>query len=455
MNQKNKTGTMRIRDMTTGEPIKQILLFAVPLFIGNIFQQIYNLVDTSVVGHCIGDNAISAIGATSSLCMLLISVLISLNSGYAIIIAQSFGAHDESKLKTCIAGTFLLNFGTIVLFTLLSASFLKPLMRFMNTPDSIFKDAYDYMFVICIGLFTTVGYNMFAAILRAIGNSRTPLYCLIISSVANVVLDLLFVAVFNMGVVGAAIATVLAQLISAALCGLAFFLNYPRYVPRRKEFQISKRVMPTLLSTGCSMALMMCVVHMGTLIFQRANNALGEACITAYAAGRRIVSIVMQPFGTIADANATFVSQNWGAKQYNRIKTTLRKVMLIEICWGFVACVLMFGLGDSIIRIVTGTENAQIIADAVLCMRANGPFLPILGILLCLRTAMQAMGYKRDPVISSCVELAMKMAGAILVIPSIGFIGSCFTEPVTWVFMTIYLVVAYFLRRKNIFKETI
>ena len=168
--------------MTQGPCLKLILTFALPLFVGNIFQQIYNLVDTAVVGHCIGDSAISAIGATSSLYILLVSLIISLNSGYAIIITQSFGARDEQRLRMCVAGTILLNAGATVIITVLAVIFLRPLLTFMNTPDSIFADAHQYILIICIGMFSTVGYNMFAGILRAVGNSRTPLYCLIVSS---------------------------------------------------------------------------------------------------------------------------------------------------------------------------------------------------------------------------------------------------------------------------------
>ncbi len=443
---------MHTKDMTEGKPLRIILAFAVPLFIGNIFQQIYNLVDTAVVGHCLGDGAISAIGATSSLYNLLITLISSLNSGYSIIIAQTFGARAENKLKKCIAGSVLLNAGATLVITALALLFLKPLMQFMNTPSSIFEDAYSYIFIICIGMFTTVSYNMFAGMLRAIGNSRTPLYCLIIACVVNIGLDILFVAGFGMGVDGAAIATVLAQLLSAVLCGMAFVLNYTQYIPQKADFRPEATILSELVTTGSAMALMLCVVNLGTVIFQRANNALGEAYITAYATGRRILTILMQPLGTVAEANSTFVSQNWGAGKLERIKATLRKVMAVEAVWGTISCLLVFAFGSWVVRLVTGTESAQIISDSVLCLRASGPFFPILGVLLCLRTAMQAMGYKKAPVISSCVELGLKAIGAVFVIPIVGFVGSCFTEPVTWVFMTVYLLIAYLIQRKQIFR---
>lgn len=449
-----KQSSMRVRDMTTGDPIKLILAFAIPLFIGNIFQQIYTMVDTMVVGHFIGDNAISAIGATSSLYGLMMSLAISMNSGYAIITTQAFGAHDEDRLRHAIAGTFILNAAITLLVTLLSVTFLRPLLHFMNTPDGIFEEAYVYILVLCIGMFSTIGYNMFAGILRAVGNSRTPLYFLIVSSVVNVVLDLLFVAVFKMGVAGAALATVIAQTVSALLSGASILRGYRSMLPKKEDFRQSVKLWSDLLSTGFAMALMLCVVNLGSLVFQRANNGLGEAVIAAHAAAHKIINTIMQPLGTIASANSTFVSQNWGAKQYDRIKSTLRKVMGLEMLWGVIACVLVYIFGDFLIRLITGTEDATIISNAVLAMRISLPFFPILGVLLCLRTAMQSMGYKAAPVASSCVELLMKALGASLLIPAYGYLGACITEPLTWTTMTIFLVVAYMFQHKKIFSFT-
>lgn len=446
-----KNSTMNVQDMTVGDPIKLILAFAIPLFIGNVFQQIYTMVDTMVVGHFIGDNAISAIGATSSLYGLMMSLATSMNSGYAIITTQAFGAHDEDRLRHAIAGTVVLNVIITCLVTVLSVIFLRPLLHFMNTPNGIFEEAYIYIFILCIGLFSTIGYNMFAGILRAVGNSRTPLYFLIVSSIGNVVLDLLFVAVFQMGVVGAALATVIAQTISALLSGVAILRGYPSMIPKKKDFYDSIKLWPELLSTGFAMALMLCVVNLGSLIFQRANNGLGETVIAAHAAAHKIINTVMQPLGTIASANSTFISQNWGAKKYDRIKTTLRKVMGLEVLWGVIACALVYMFGDFLIQMITGTEDMTIISNGVLAMKISLPFFPILGILLCLRTAMQSMGYKVAPVVSSCVELLMKGLGASLLIPAYGYLGTCVTEPLTWTLMTMFLVTAYIFQRKKIY----
>lgn len=446
-----KNPAMRVQDMTTGDPIKLILAFAIPLFIGNIFQQIYTMVDTMVVGHFIGDHAISAVGATSSLYSLMMSLTISMNSGYAIITTQAFGAHKEDRLRHAIAGTFILNGATTILVTVLTVTFLRPLLLFMNTPEGIFEEAYVYILILCAGMFSTIGYNMFAGILRAVGNSLTPLYFLIVSSVVNIVLDLLFVAVFKMGVSGAALATVVAQTVSAILSGASVLHGYRSMLPQKDDFRQSVKLWSELLSTGFAMALMLCVVNLGSLVFQRANNGLGEAVIAAHAAAHKIINTVMQPLGTIASANSTFVSQNWGAKQYDRIKSTLRKVMALEVLWGVIACALVYTFGDFLIQLITGTEDAAIISNGVMAMRISLPFFPILGILLCLRTAMQAMGYRAAPVVSSCVELLMKGSGASLLIPAYGYLGACITEPLAWTIMTIFLVAAYMFQRRQIF----
>ena len=440
-----------MRDMTTGDPIRLILAFAAPLFIGNIFQEIYTMVDTMEMGYFVGDDAISAIGATSSLYSLLMSLTISMNSGYAIVITQAFGAHDEQKLRRSIAGAFLLNAAMMVLVTLLSVLFLRPLLRFMNTPEGIFEQSYAYMLILCAGLFTTVCYNLFASILRAVGNSRTPLYVLIISSVFNIALDLFLIVVLKLGVVGTALGTVLAQGLSALLCGGALLRHYRAILPRKEDFAASGPLLPGLLSSGFAMAMMLCVVNLGSLIFQRANNVLGETMIAAYTASRKLIVAFMQPLGTIATANSTFVSQNWGAKQYERIKTTLWKVMGLEVAWGAIACILAYLVGGPMIRLITGTQDGNIISGGVLSLRMSMPFFPVLGVLLCLRTAMQSMGYKAAPVASSCVELLMKALGAGLLIPAWDYLGTCVTEPLTWTIMTLFLVAAYTLQRRRIF----
>ena len=445
--------TAKVLDMTEGNSMRLIIAFAIPLFIGSIFQQVYTLVDTMIVGHVLGAHAISAIGSTSSIHALMFNIAICLNNGFAIITTQAFGAHDDQKLRHSVAGMFVLNIAATVLLTTIALLFLRPMMHFMNTPEAIFEEAYRYVLILFLGLFSTAGYNMFAGILRAVGNSRTPLYCLIVSSLVNIVLDILLVAVIPMGVAGAALATVIAQIVSMVLCGAAFFRNYKDMIPKREEYRSSVKLWPSMLSAGAAMALMLCVVNIGSIIFQRANNGLGEKLIAAHTASYRVVINLMQPLSTLATACSTFVSQNWGAEKYDRIKRTMRNVMGLSALWGCISIGIVFLWGRWLVWLITGTEDAYIMENAVLNMRCVAVGLPALGVLLCLRTSMQSMGRKVAPVLSSCVELLMKSVGAFLLIPAYGFLGSSLTDPLTWFSMSFFLIIAYLIQRKHIYPQ--
>ena len=445
--------TVHVQDMTYGNPIRLILAFAVPLFVGNIFQQFYSMVDTMVVGYHLGDAGIAAIGATASLYSLLINFANGLNSGYGIIVTQRFGAHDRKGMKQSIAGMMVLNVSVCLALTAAALCFLGPLMVFLNTPDAVFDMAYSYIRIICIGVVTTIGYNMFASILRAMGNSRTPLYFLIFSSFLNIVLDLLFVVGFKMGITGAATATVLAQAVSAVLCGIYVLRNYGEYLPKKEDFRIPGTILKSLFTTGISMALMNCLVDCGSVIFSRANNLLGETYIAAHAAARKLLMMMIQPQVSLSIANSTFAGQNWGAKKFSRIRDTLRKVLLLELMWGVFAAAVIYLFGSSLIQFTTGTNHPDMIHHAVLSLRIHFAAFPFLGIVFVMRHTLQAMGYKVIPICSSAIELGTKFLAASWLIPKIGFLGTCITEPVTWVIMAIFLILFY-LKSRSIFEET-
>lgn len=438
-----KNAAPRVRDMTTGNPLKLILAFAVPLFIGNIFQQFYSMVDTMVVGYHLGDPGIAAIGATASLYSLLINFANGLNAGYGIIVTQQFGAHDRKSMKQAIAGMMVLDGLVCLGLTAAALSFLKPLMAFLNTPEAVFEMAHSYIRIICLGVVATVGYNMFAAILRAMGNSRTPLYFLIFSSFLNILLDLLFVVVFRMGIAGAAIATVLAQAVSATLCGIYVFRNYADFMPGKGDFRVPARMLRVLFSTGISMAVMNCLVDIGSVIFSRANNLLGETYIAAHAAARKLLMMMIQPQASISIANSTFAGQNWGAGNVSRIRKTLRKVLLIELLWGVTASAIIYLFGGAMVRFTTGTTDPEMLRYAVLSLRVHFSTFPFLGVVFVMRHTLQAMGYKIIPILSSSIELCTKILAASWLIPKIGFLGTCVTEPVTWAIMAVFLMHYY------------
>ena len=438
-----------VLDMTKGNAVRMILTFAIPLLIGNIFQQVYSMVDTMVAGYCLGDQAIAAIGATSSLYGLVIDLAWGLNSGFALIVTQAFGAHEQGKIRKSIGHMMVLDGMIAAVLTILALIFLPALMRLMNTPDGIFDQAYSYMIVIFAGLPATLCYNMFAGILRSFGNSRTPLYFLIFSSLLNIALDLLFVAVFHMGVGGAALATVVAQAVSGVLAGIYVYRNYRDMLPAKEDFRLEKELTKEMLATGGAMGFMYSVVDLGSVVFQGAANALGEMYIAAHTAARRIINILMQPLSSIMHASGTFVGQNWGAKQKQRIRDTLKKIMGMEIAWGLFSCLIVYLFGRAIIRFVTGTHSEEILDNAVMSLRIHFPFFPVLGVLLAMRVSMQSMGQKTAPVVSSVIELLMKILSVLWMIPSFGFVGVCVTEPVTWVIMTVFLITVYLVKTRK------
>jgi len=442
------------RDMTSGGVLRTILAFALPLFIGNVFQQIYSIVDTMIAGYYIGDTAIASIGATTSLYNLIVNGAVALNMGYGIVVTRCFGAHDDRQMKQSIAGMLLLNTVAAVLLTAFSLAFLAPLLRFMNTPESIFAQTYTYIGIIFAGMTATLAYNMFAAILRAVGNSRSPLYFLIIACVLNVVLDILLVAVIPMGVAGTALATVIAQSVSAVLCGIYVLRRYRALLPGREDFRIPAARLADLLTTGAAMALMLCVVDLGSVVFQRANNLLGETIIASWTATRRVMSLFMQVFASTASANSTFVGQNFGAHRMDRIREAIGKVVCVMLGWALISIAVIYLFGGPLVRFTTGTQNSEIVSNAVMSLRIHFAFFPALAVLLCLRMSMQAMGQKVIPVLSSCIELCMKLLSAAFVIPRLGFLGTSITEPVTWTLMMLFLLYAYLHGRKRVYTST-
>ncbi len=432
-----------VRDMTKGNPTRMILIFALPMFIGNIFQQFYNMADTMVVGHVLGDNAIAAIGATSSLYSLLINFANGLNIGYSIIVTQRFGAGDKKQLKQAIAGMMLLDFGITLALTIGALCLLQPLMGFLNIPPEIFREAHSYIRVICCGIVATIGYNMFASILRSLGNSQTTLYFLIFSSLLNIGLDILFVAGLHWGVTGAAAATVIAQAVSALLCGIYVFRNYEDLLPEGADFRVPGEMLGELFSMGIASGLMSCLVDCGSVVFSRATNLLGQTAITAYTAGRKIMMICISPLGNIAHAGSVFIGQNWGARQYSRIRAGMKKLLTLQVGISLGLIAVIFLSGGLLVQFTTGTRDPEVIRMAVMSLRIHFVATPALGVLFVIRHSLQAMGYKRAPLFSSLLELLVKILSAGVLIPRLGFLGTCITEPSAWIVMAAFLLVHY------------
>lgn len=440
---------MKTLDMTKGSPIKLILQFAVPLFIGALLQQLYNFTDTMIVGRCLGDKAVAAVGATSALYSVLINFANGMNNGYGIIISRVFGAKDDRELRKTASAMLVLNAVVTLALTAFILPLLKPLLFWLETPGEIFEQAHRYILIIVGGMVTTIGYNMGAGFMRAVGNSRTPLYFLMLSCGLNVVFDLLFVAVFSLGVAGAAGATVLAQLISALLCFVYIYRNYQHFLPGKGDWRMQAKRVKDMLFTGLSMGLMLSLFSIGSIILQKGINQLGTQIITAHTASRRIYELLMMPLSMMASAASIFTGQNFGAKKYQRIRTAIRQVMEVEVVYVVIAICLAYTLGGPLVYLLIGTEDLVIMDNATLYLRVCTLFFFPLSVLLLIRNAIQPMGCKISPVLSSAIELLMKIFFCFMVIPRVGYLGVVFTEPVIWTICAAFLGVIYLRFQKK------
>jgi len=430
-------------DLTKGNTLKLIITFAIPILIGNLFQQLYNLIDTVIVGQTLGVKALAAVGATSPIIGLLLSFAIGMTNGYSVVIARFFGANDIKEMKKAVAGTVVLGLATSILFTVVSLIGIRPVLRILATPDDVIDGAYSFARIIIMGLTFSMLYNMFSSVLRALGDTKSPLYFLIISTVVNIILDYLFICGFGMGVEGA-FATVLSILLSAVLCFIYILKNYPILRLKKEDFNLNRSIIMDLFSTGISMGLMLSVVAIGTVILQNAINGFGTETIAAHTAARKITEMFMLPLSTVSVTAATFSSQNYGANKPDRIKKGFIQLILISWVWSTVVVIMSFTIVPLIVSGITGTAETEIIDTATRYLRIDTPFYYVLGILLVLRSAMQGIGQKVVPIMASVIELVGKVIAAYYLAPKLGYLGICITEPIIWIACALFLVIKGF-----------
>ncbi|SET19590.1 MATE family efflux transporter [[Clostridium] polysaccharolyticum] len=448
--------TNRTMDMTRGNILQHILIFTIPLFIGVIFQQLYNIMDMVIAGYLLEDKALAAIGATSTLYSLVIGFSNGMNNGFGIIWARRFGAKDEDGLRDAIGAALILNGFLIFGMTSLSVLGLKVFLRFMCVPQSIFERSYEYIMVILLGIGVTLLYNMEGGILRAVGNSRVPLYFVIVTSILNIFFNLVLVICFHMDVAGLALGTVIAQGISVLGCFFYITKNYPELKLSKKNFVLNKNLLGELFTTGLSMGLMSSIFSIGSVILQSGINKLGLVYVTAHTAARRIIEIFMQPFAALATAAATFVSQNFGAGEGKRIVDGIKTTCKVSFCWAVFSFVILYVFGEDIVFLLTHTKNKEVIDNAIMNIHININFFIFLGILVVLRSSLQGFGRKIVPLIASSIELGMKIFSKFFIVPRFGYVGASYTEPSTWlVCMVFLLLVALVLGKQfNTFLET-
>ena len=438
-------------DLTNGNPAKKMLKFAVPVCLGNIFQLFYSLADTRIVGSILGEKSLAAVGSTTSISTLLIGFLLGLTNGFAIIIAQKFGERNENEIKKAAAGTIFLGFLTAVSITAVSLFFLDEILNLLNVSDILYPESKGYIKAILLGITATMFYNAFAGILRAVGDTTAPLIFLIVSCLLNIFLDLYFLGILRTGTSGAAWATVISQGFSVVLCFVYMWKKYPMFRIKRKDFSFKIEFLKNLYTSGLSMALMMSLVFFGTLVLQTAINTFGTNTIVAHTAARKITEFFMLPFSVFGITMATYCGQNKGAGKFKRIKEGILKAYFITCVWSLLVIFMSYTIAPQLVYLVTGSRIPEVIDTAEKYLKINTIFYFVPGAISILRNAMQGIGDRFTPVVSSFLELIGKTAVVIFVVPHTKYFGIIISEPIVWIIMVIPLVVK--IIKNPIFKK--
>lgn len=435
-----------MKDLTKGYPAKVILMFALPLIFGNIFQQLYNMADSKIVSLFVGTSAFAAVGATSVVSNTLIGFVNGATQGFAILISNSFGAKDYGKMRRYVAGSVLLTIG-VTLFLLIGGEvWIVAILQALRTPSDIMEDAVAYVRIIIAGMIFVSLYNLCANVLRAVGDSKRPLYCLLVAILLNVGLDLLMVGPMEMGIKGAAYATVISQGVAGFLCLGILWKYFRELLPKRNEWKVKKEQYGNLITSGLSMGLMSCIVNIGTIVLQGAINDLGTKIVAAHTASRRAMDIFSVMLYTVGVAMTTYVSQNMGSGKTKRVKQGILHAIVIVSIMTTILIVICYGFGEGIIRWLTSSGDKEIIDASVMYIHISVVFFYVLGPLFVLRCSLQGMGRKVIPLCSSLLEMVLKVLSAMLLVPAFQYFGVALTEPVSWIFMTILLAAAYFAK---------
>lgn len=440
-------------DMTSGNILRILLTFALPVFFGSLLQQFYNLADTAIAGNMLGDAALAQIGATSALYSMLTTFSVGLNNGFAISVSRWFGAGDNRKMKQAAAWMMVFSLSIGLFLAALLFLLRCPLLRLLQTPDTAFAGALAYITVIFLGLPFTMLYNMEASLLRAIGNSVVPLLFLAFSSVLNIILDVWFLGSLHMGIQGASIATVLAQAVSALLGLFYLYRSYPllrfSFDSLRTGFSFALDV----FFNGLSMALMNAVYNIGSVILQGSINALGSTYIAAQVGGRRLAEMFMLPGDSLGASMATYSSQNFGAGKRKRIGDGAKIACALYLIWWLAALLFTFTIAPAVIRLITGSQDPEVLSNALMYLQVCVPIFPPMGFLVILRNCLQGMHHRYVPLFCSVLELIGKILFALFLVPSIGYRAVCFCEPTTWIICCAVICIFTFMIRKE-FRDT-
>lgn len=432
------------KDLTSGSPAKLILLFSLPLIAGNIFQQTYLLVDTLIIGRCLGVSALAAVGCSGCLMFLLIGFVLGFTNGLSIYTGQCFGSGDMDGVRKSAAACLLISAGTAIILTTVGILTARPLLRLIQTPPEVLDMAYSFISIIYGGVAVSILFNMLMNFIRALGDSATPLYFLIFSTVANILLEILFIPVMGWGVSGAATATVICQMISTLLCFIYIVKKMPMLHIVKSDWHLPWSFLWQHLRIGLPMGFQASIIAIGAIILQMSLNNLGEIAIAAYAAAQKIDGIAIQPMMSFGMAMAAYTAQNYGAHKMERINQGVKKCIMMSISFAIIIAIILITFSPWMLEQFVGKGQPQVIEDGHLYLIVNGVCYSILSLLFVFRFTLQGLGQSIVPTIAGVMELIMRSLAAIFLVQLCGYIGACFANPLAWLGSCIPLCIMYF-----------
>lgn len=431
-------------DMTVGNPTKIILNFTLPIFIGNVFQQFYNMADAVIVGKFVGTKALAAVGSTGTIMFLIYGFVVGMTAGFTVLTAQKFGAGDLPAMRRTVADASILS---LIIGLILTAAFMllmKPWLHLINTPSDIYTDAYAYIMIISGGILAQMLYNLLASILRALGNSKVPLYFLIFSALLNIALDLFFIIVFHMGAAGAAIATIISQGVSGLLCLVYIIKKVPILHMTREDWHPEGALLKRQMQIGIPMALQYSITAIGTMMVQSSLNILGSTLVAAFTAASKIEQVVTQAYVALGTTIATYGAQNMGAGNIPRIRKGFRSSTIIGIVYSFAAAALVMTVGKYMSYLFVSEDVALIIDSVDIYLKCVGAFFIPLTIVNIYRNGIQGLGYGLLPMMAGVAELIGRGVVAIIAARQHSYLGVCLASPAAWVLAAALLLVMYF-----------
>ena len=443
-----------VNDMTVGSPTRDIVRFALPLVCGYILQQMYMVIDAAIVGRFIGVGALAGVGASSSIIFLIMGFASGACSGFAIPVAQAFGAKDYSDMRRYVANALRLSVIIALLMTAVTCLLCAPILRMVNTPDAIFADAYTFLFLQFLAIPFTIAYNLLSGFIRALGNSTTPFYFLIFSSMLNIVLDFLFIVGLHLGVEGVGFATMTAQACSAWLCWMYIRRHMSLLIPTGEERRHDGRCALHLLNNGIPMGLQFSITAIGSIMLQSANNALGTVYVAAFTTAMRVKYLFTCVFENIGVAMATYCGQNIGARKVERIALGIRSAIKIMLVYFLFTVAVIWPFADEMMMLFVDDSRTDIIENAALFMRIANYFYPVLGLLTILRYSIQGLGYSNLSMLSGVMEMLARCGVSLWLVPALGFLGVIYGDPVAWISADVFLVPCIIILYRHLKRKT-